>query len=61
MAIKGSTYIMDEYQKQAIREARKGYEPTPETCRRISKALKGHAVTPLTRVHISRARLKVMV
>jgi len=61
MATKGSTYIMGEYQKEAIRQAKKGYMPLPITCERISQALKGHEVAPLTRVHISRARLKVVV
>lgn len=41
MAIKGSTYIMSEEQKKAIKESRKGYAPLPITCWRISQALKG--------------------
>lgn len=56
MAIKGSTYIMSEEQKEAIRQSRLGYKPTLETCRRISNALKGHKVNSLTRIHIARAR-----
>jgi hypothetical protein len=40
MATKGSTYEMSEYQKEAIRQARKGYVPYPWTGERISKALK---------------------
>lgn len=56
MATKGQTYIMSEAQKEAIRRARKGYAPKPITCKRISEALKGHEVSTLTRLHISRAR-----
>ena len=58
MAVKGSTYVMSEEQKEAIRQARKGYVPLPITCQRISKALTGHLVTALTRAHIRKARLQ---
>jgi len=50
---KGSTYIMSEYQKQAIRQSRIGYTPSAETCTKISEALKGHAVSARTRALIS--------
>jgi len=57
MATKGSTYIMSEEQKEAIRQARKGYVPTKEHCLKVSRALIGHSVTALTREHIRRSRL----
>lgn len=40
MAVRGQEYIMSEYQKEAIRQARKGYVPYPWTGARISKALR---------------------
>lgn len=58
MATKGSTYIMTDYQKETIRQARKGYVPTKEHCLKISRALMGHPVTALTRVHIRRSRIQ---
>jgi len=60
VATKGSSYVMSEYQKEAIRQSRIGYKPLPITCRRISKALTGHPVTALTRAHIRRARLRIL-
>jgi len=58
MAAKGSTYVMSDHQKEAIRQARKGYVPTKEHCLKVSRALTGHPVTALTRAHIRRARLQ---
>jgi len=57
VAAKGSTYIMPQAWKEAIRQSRKGYVPSPLTCQRISWALKGHKVKRLTREHISRGML----
>lgn len=54
MAIKGSTYIMSEQQKEAIRQARKGYVPSKRHRERISEALMGHPRSSLAKLHISR-------
>lgn len=57
MAVKGSTYIMSDSQKEAIKQSRKGYVPLPTTCERISKALMGHKVKKITREHISQGMM----
>ena len=41
MVVKGSWYDMSDYQKEAIRQSRKGYKPNPITCFRISMRLRG--------------------
>lgn len=58
MPSKGSTYIMSDSRKEAIRQARKGFVPTPEHRRKISQANKGLRRSELTRQHIARARLR---
>ena len=55
---RGSTFIMSEGHKEAIRMSRKGYIPTPETRERISEALMGHEVSRMAREHISRGKLR---